>query len=103
MSSTFTLYLFVLDQLDHWLESDKTSDLEYVECALDTVLEKKSWTYLQDRLKLLLACYKTTIENDLEILKTDISENRKLAIRMKTTEKRILRDTVEYIEQYIKQ
>ncbi|CAH0559894.1 unnamed protein product [Brassicogethes aeneus] len=91
------------EQLDHWLESDKTADLEYIECALDTVLEKKSWTYLQDRLKLLMASYKTTLEEDLKLIKTDITDNRKLAVKMRISEKIILKETVEYIEQYITQ
>ncbi|KAH0821472.1 hypothetical protein GEV33_001319 [Tenebrio molitor] len=50
-----SIKFFPVDQLDHWITSDKSGDLEYIDCALDTALETKSWCFLQARLKLLLS------------------------------------------------
>lgn len=92
------------EQLRHWLENDRSDDVQYLECALDTSLEKKSWTFLQARLKLLLGIYKTTLEEDLKLLEDkQLSANRSLAIRMRTTEKMILKNGIDYVDQYIKQ
>jgi histone-lysine N-methyltransferase SETD3 len=91
------------DQLDHWITSDKSGDLEYIDCALDTALETKSWCFLQARLKLLLSTYKTTLEEDEKLIaEARVSPNRLLAIKMRATEKRIIRETLEYVEQYTK-
>lgn len=95
------------DALQHWLDSDRPTDLEYPDCAMDTDLEKKSWTFLRMRLKLLLANYATTLEEDLKLLTDDssskMSANKKLAVRMRATEKRILEDAAVYVEQYMRQ
>ncbi|XP_017782395.1 PREDICTED: histone-lysine N-methyltransferase setd3 [Nicrophorus vespilloides] len=92
------------DQLQHWIESDKCADLQCLDCALDTVLEKKTWSFLQIRIKLLLAAYKTTLEDDEKRLAANILKpNRKLAIRMRVTEKKILKTVLDYVEQCIKQ
>ncbi|KAG5877595.1 hypothetical protein JTB14_027599 [Gonioctena quinquepunctata] len=98
------------DQLQHWLESDRADDLKYSDCALDTTLEKKSWTFLQARLKLLLGIYKTTLEEDLGVLEgkrsnkgKQMSANARLAVGMRAIEKKILTAAIEYVEQYIRQ
>lgn len=95
----------ITGQLQSWLESDRSEVLQQIEIAPDTALEKKSWTFLQTRLKLLLAAYKTTLEEDLKLLSDSqkITRNKTLAIKMRVTEKKILRDTVDYIEQRIVQ
>lgn len=94
-----------LEQLEHWLENGKSADLQYIECALDTSLEKKSWTFLQTRLKLLLKAYKTTADEDRKLLAEDnqMTPNKQLAIRMRLTEKLIINDTLNYVDQYIRQ
>ncbi|KAL1510056.1 hypothetical protein ABEB36_004712 [Hypothenemus hampei] len=92
------------DQLNHWINSDRTADLLHWECALDTSLEIKVWTFLKTRLSLLLASYKTKLEEDEKLLLhgQNLSENTKLAIRMRITEKRLLRGCLEYVEQMVK-
>jgi histone-lysine N-methyltransferase SETD3 len=98
-----SIKFFPVDQLDHWITSDKSGDLEYIDCALDTALETKSWCFLQARLKLLLSTYKTTLEEDEKLIaEARVSPNRLLAIKMRATEKRIIRETLEYVEQYTK-
>ncbi|KAJ8922590.1 hypothetical protein NQ315_007620 [Exocentrus adspersus] len=92
------------EQLQHWLDSDKSNDLQYAACALDTSLERKCWSFLQARLKLLLGIYKTTLQEDLAMIQESTgTNNKRLAVRMRATEKKILRDTVEYVEQFVKQ
>ncbi|GJQ82303.1 hypothetical protein Trydic_g379 [Trypoxylus dichotomus] len=92
------------EQLDHWLGSERGDDLQYSDCALDTLLEKKTWTFLQMRMKLLLSAYKSTVEEDEKFIsESSASPNQILAIRMVATEKRILNCVLEYAEQYVKQ
>lgn len=68
----------------------------------DDPLTKKVWNFLLARLKLLLATYKTTLEEDLEILAQNKgSKNKLLAIRMRATEKRILKYALNYVEEKI--
>ncbi|KAJ3659232.1 hypothetical protein Zmor_010933 [Zophobas morio] len=90
------------EQLDHWISSVKSGDLECIECAVETTVENKAWTFLQARLKLLLATYKTTLEEDEKLITEAQTPNRLLAIKMRATEKRIIRETLKYVEQFIK-
>lgn len=90
-------------QLQSWLESGQSETLQQLDIVPDAILEKKSWTFLQTRLKLLMMAYKTTLEADLKLLDDEnISANRKLAIRMRLTEKRILKNAIDYVEQRLK-
>lgn len=99
------------EQLSHWLESGKFEDLQCADCALDTVLEKKIWTFLQMRVKLLLSAYRTSLDQDRELLQknqendkgSSVSTHSLLAIRMRASEKRILNGVLDYAEQRIKQ
>lgn len=91
-------------QLDHWIKSNKPGDLEYIECALDVSLEKKSWTFLQTRLKLLLATYQTSLEQDKILLnESKLSHNTQLAINMRASEKEIIWWTLNWLEQHVRQ
>ncbi|XP_030745557.1 actin-histidine N-methyltransferase [Sitophilus oryzae] len=90
------------DQLEHWLESDKSSDLQYQECGLETSLELKSWAFLKARLNLLLSSYKTTLEEDQKLLSAKkIGNNMRTAIKMRLCEKTILRDCLNYVDEMI--
>lgn len=80
------------------MKSDKVADLQHFECALDTSLEIKSWTFLETRLKLLLSSYKTAIEEDEQLLQDQsVSTNAKVAIRMRLTEKKLLKNCLDVI------
>lgn len=71
---------------------------------MDDTLEKKSWNFLLARLKLLLAAYKTSLEEDVDIINKKLgTPNKLLAVRMRVTEKKILKNAVDYIERRIKQ
>ncbi|XP_066260483.1 actin-histidine N-methyltransferase [Euwallacea similis] len=96
------LRVFNMDEekLDHWLKSEKVLDLQHPDCSLDTALEKKSWTFLETRLNLLLASYKTKIDEDRHLLSSEgLSENARLAIRMRFTEKKLLNDCLQYVHE----
>lgn len=87
------------------MKDDNCNQLENLHCDIvDETLEKKSWNFLLARLKLLLAAYKTTLEEDVEIINKKLgSPNKLLAVRMRFTEKRILKNAVDYIERKIKE
>ncbi|XP_044748394.1 actin-histidine N-methyltransferase isoform X2 [Coccinella septempunctata] len=92
------------DQLDHWVESNRSGDLEFIECALDVSLEKKSWCFLQTRLKLMLATYQTTLEEDKKLLEENkSSSNTVLAVKMRASEKEIIWNTLNWLEQHVQQ
>lgn len=58
------------------------------------------------RIKLLLAAYKSTFADDVKLLannEVELNERRRLAIRMRVSEKKILSHVLDYVEQYIKQ
>nr|CAH7713986.1 unnamed protein product [Callosobruchus chinensis] len=90
------------EQLDHWLLTTPLDQLENSNCVLDSELDKKVWKFFQTRLKLLQALYKTSLQEDIEILKRkDLTNNTRLAIRMRMTEKRIFEDALQYVNRRI--
>lgn len=106
ISDTLLAFLRVFSmrkgELDHWLESDKVFDLKHIDCALETVVEENVRKFLLARLKLLIANYPTSQEEDVEILKTTLPQLKKLAIQLRLTEKKILQNALDYVEQWIK-
>lgn len=94
----------ILADLNKWSEEEDVKKLESLEYVLDETLEEKAWNFLLARLKLLLAAYKTTLEEDTEIVtKKQGSANKLLVVRMRATEKRILKNTIECVQKKIKQ
>ncbi|VEN41965.1 unnamed protein product [Callosobruchus maculatus] len=90
------------EQLDHWLLTTPLDQLENSKCILDSELDKKVWKFLQTRLKLLQALYKTSLQEDIEILKRkDLTNNTRLAIRMRMSEKMIFEDALQYVNRRI--
>lgn len=62
--------------------------------------ELKVWSFLETRARLLLKAYPTTIQEDSELLAKDgLSENSRLAIKLRRCEKQILGNVVEYCSQ----
>jgi hypothetical protein len=57
---TFCIYL--AEHLKHWLSSDRSCDLVYPDCALETEVESKMWKFLLTRSNLLQRAYPTTLE-----------------------------------------
>ncbi|XP_057661907.1 actin-histidine N-methyltransferase [Diorhabda carinulata] len=91
------IYIFKMNQehLEYWLKSEGYN----FSLCLNI---QESWSFLQTRLKLLLGTYKTTIEEDLKLLQEEqLSPNRKLAIRMRLTEKMILKKGIDYADRMI--
>lgn len=95
------------EQLNHWLAPDKiASDLLYLDCALDTELEIKTWNFLKMRITLLLKAFPTTLEDDTNLLEQHqkkgqqkLSHIKTMIIQYRITEKCILRDALIYIEE----
>lgn len=102
--------VFRIAHLKHWLENDKcAADLLYLDCALDTALETKTWTFLKIRLTLLLRAFLTTLQDDLELLKQHqmkghqkLGHIKTMLIQFRITEKRILSEALDYVEQRTK-
>ncbi|XP_023289835.1 histone-lysine N-methyltransferase setd3 [Orussus abietinus] len=89
-------------ELDHWLLSDKVFDLKHIDCALETIVEENVRKFLLTRLKLLIANYPTSLKEDLELLKTILPQAKKLAVKLRVAEKKILLGALDYVEQWIK-
>lgn len=98
------------EQLNHWLTPDKVpSDLLYLDCALETALEIKTWTFLKMRLTLLLKAFPTSIADDESLLEQQhrkghqkLSHIKSNIIQYRISEKRILSEALNYIEERIK-
>lgn len=90
--------------MEYWLKSDKCGDLKFIDCALETSLENKLWLFLNGRIKLLMCSYKTSLEDDEKMIQDNkLNDKTILAVKMRLTEKKILKSALEYIEQRIKQ
>lgn len=95
------------EQLKHWLAPEKVaSDLLYLDCALETELEIKTWNFLKMRLTLLLKSFPTTLDDDINLLEQHqkkgqqkLSHTKTMIIQYRITEKRILREALTYIEE----
>lgn len=89
-------------ELSHWLRSDRVDDLKHIDCALDTVVEESVMKFLLNRLKLLLAKYPTTIEEDMEILNTRLPKRERLIVQLRVSEMKILMGALTYVGQWLK-
>ncbi|XP_015176838.1 PREDICTED: histone-lysine N-methyltransferase setd3 isoform X1 [Polistes dominula] len=88
--------------LTRWLKSDKVTDLKHVDCALDTIVEENVMKFLLDRLKLLLAKYPSTLEEDLEKLNTRLPKRQRLIVQLRVSEMKILLNALDYVKQWLK-
>ncbi|KAF5291062.1 hypothetical protein FQA39_LY14495 [Lamprigera yunnana] len=91
------------EQLDHCLQHFNAENLQSFEYVFDTSFEKKYWGFLLTRIKLILASYKTNLDDDNEYLRSEqLNPNKIVAIKMRMSEKIILQYVIKYIEQHIK-
>lgn len=92
------------EQLDKWDEKENVNDLLQLDCALETESESKSWSFLYNRLNLLLRMFPTTIEEDQVLLQNSvkIGHHRSMLINFRIIEKTILKSAAEYAKDYIK-
>ncbi|KAG7198946.1 hypothetical protein KM043_015909 [Ampulex compressa] len=89
-------------ELTHWLCSDRVNNLKHMDCALEKVVEENVGKFLLTRLKLLIANYPTTLKEDMQLLETTLPQIKKLAVQLRVTEKKILLNALEYVQQWIK-
>lgn len=95
------------EQLTHWLAPNKqATDLLYLDCALDTSLELKTWNYLKMRLLLLLKAFPTSHADDVAQLEQHqrkgqqkLGHIKTMIVQYRISEKRILNDALAYIEE----
>ncbi|XP_053594227.1 actin-histidine N-methyltransferase [Microplitis demolitor] len=102
MLSFLRVFSMRKNDLDHWIQSDKIFDLKHRDCSLDTVVEDNVKKFLQMRLKLLIANYPTTLEEDLDLLSTTMPPIKKMILQLRISEKKILKRTLDYVAQWIK-
>ncbi|XP_035217158.1 actin-histidine N-methyltransferase-like isoform X2 [Stegodyphus dumicola] len=64
-------------------------------------LNRRALLYLKDRLFLLLKCYRTTLQEDEDLLRSSVPESNRLhlALQLRLSEKRILSDAYKYCEE----
>ncbi|KAH8241729.1 hypothetical protein KR038_011538 [Drosophila bunnanda] len=56
------------EQLEHWhSDLERAGDLLYIDCALETDHETRTWQYLYQRLKLLLGVFEATLKEADEV------------------------------------
>lgn len=99
------------DQLGHWLAPDRNvDDLRCLDCALDTELERRTWTFLQVRFTLLLRAFAGTLADDEAALAEARAKGavrmgfvRSMAVQFRVLEKRLLQAALEYVSQRTKQ
>lgn len=90
--------------MTHWISQDRCTDLLHLDCALDTSIETKTWTFLKMRLMLLLKMFPTTMAEDEQLFEQHrkgqhkLSHVKALLVQFRITEKRILNDALEYVE-----
>lgn len=89
-------------ELTHWLQSDKVDDLKHIDCALDTIVEENARKFLLNRLKLLIAKYPVTMEEDMEKLNTRLPKMERLIVQLRVSEMKILLGALTYVEQWLK-
>ncbi|XP_023727954.1 actin-histidine N-methyltransferase isoform X3 [Cryptotermes secundus] len=91
------------EHLKHWLSSDRSCDLVYPDCALETEVESKMWKFLLTRINLLQRAYPTTLEEDCKKLKNPLlTPCSLLAVQLRISEKLLLDAAEEYVKQRIK-
>lgn len=99
MSLTKKKKIKIPGDLEKWINSGKCNQLLEKECALETELNKKTWSFLQMRFKLLLSSFKTTPSEDEALCKDpNLSDNMKLAVKMRRAERKILLYNLKYVE-----
>lgn len=88
------LRVFCMDgiQLDNVLNDQRSPQLlaEFEESKEHVLLEIKAWKFLDMRLKLLLASFKTSVDDDLKKMQEKLSSNERLAIQMRICDKKLL-------------
>lgn len=97
------------EQLTHWIGSDRAQDLLHVDCALETSLESKTWSFIQIRLTLLLRSFPTTLDDDVALLASHqgkgankLGHVKSMLVHYRILEKKILTEALEYVKQRIK-
>lgn len=104
----FAHFKIYAEHITHWLSNERSTDLLHLDCALDTAIETKTWMFLKMRLILLLRSFTTSLADDELLMdnhrkgQNKLGHNRALVIQFRITEKKILTEALEYVEQRTK-
>lgn len=98
------------EQLNHWLAPNKqATDLLYLDCALETSLEMKTWNFLKMRFLLLLKAFPTLLTDDVALIEhhqrkgqQKLGHIKTMIVQYRISEKRMLNDALAYIEERTK-
>lgn len=97
-------------QLEHWLGADRNAtDLKCVDCALDTELEQRTWTFMKVRFQLLLRAFPSALADDEAAVEAHRRGQHKMGfvramvVQYRVLEKRLLGAALEYVSQRTKQ
>lgn len=90
------------------MASERSTDLLHLDCALETALDTKTWQFLKMRLTILLKAFPTTMQEDQVILdahkkgQNKLSHVKAMIVQFRITEKIILLDALEYVDERTK-
>ncbi|XP_017064776.1 actin-histidine N-methyltransferase [Drosophila eugracilis] len=101
------------EQLDHWCSDlERAGDLLHIDCALETDHETRTWQFLEDRLKLLLAVFDKEMREADEIkelseleLKKEGKADQEIEIMLllyRRLERSILAGALQYAQEHRK-
>lgn len=90
------------EQINTWLQAENTKDLLKPELPLEVAFQKKIIQFLLIRIKILLKAFPTTFEEDAELLKENLSKNKKMLVQYRMLEKNILHEVLSTLEEQIK-
>ncbi|XP_016982700.1 actin-histidine N-methyltransferase [Drosophila rhopaloa] len=101
------------EQLEHWCSDlERAGDLLHIDCALETDHETRTWQFLEDRLKLLLAVFdkelreadelKELSELELKEEGKPVQEIELMLLQYRRLERSILAGALQYAQEHRK-
>lgn len=94
------------EQLDHWCSDlDRAGDLLHIDCALETDHETRTWQFLEDRLKLLLAVFNKEMHEADEVKELELKDGQEIELMLflyRRLERSILAGALQYAQEHRK-
>ncbi|XP_017048262.1 actin-histidine N-methyltransferase [Drosophila ficusphila] len=91
------------EQLDHWCSDlERAGDLLHIDCALETDHETRTWQFLEDRLKLLLAVLDKQSRDDEPLSPQEGQEIEFMLQQYRRLERSILSGALQYAREHRK-
>ncbi|EDW49329.1 GM17493 [Drosophila sechellia] len=94
------------EQLDHWCSDlERAGDLLHIDCALETDHETRTWQFLEDRLKLLLAVFNKEMQEANEVKELELKDGQEIELMLflyRRLERSILAGALQYAQEHRK-